>query len=163
MANTRAACTCAEQYIFTSESVTEGHPDKVCDYIADSILDAYLQQDAKSRVVCEVLCKEDIVIIAGEITSGGQVDLDAIARQVGVEHDDVVAALVRQLDERLGCRLVQERSIGGKGNGQTTPFRVRQNGEKIPPKKGFGSTKIEVWLAGGQLVDQVEDLLGLQL
>jgi S-adenosylmethionine synthetase len=69
------------QYIFTSESVTEGHPDKVCDYIADSVLDNYLLQDPKSRVACEVLCKEDIVIIAGEFTSSGQVDHDAIARQ----------------------------------------------------------------------------------
>ena len=43
-------------YAFTSESVTEGHPDKVCDYIADSILDAYLEKDPKSRVACEVLC-----------------------------------------------------------------------------------------------------------
>ncbi|MDM7997382.1 MAG: methionine adenosyltransferase [Acidobacteriota bacterium] len=81
MANMRAACTCAEQYIFTSESVTEGHPDKVCDYIADSILDSYLQQDPKSRVACEVLCKEGIVVIAGEITSNGQVDHAAVARQ----------------------------------------------------------------------------------
>jgi len=71
----------ADQYIFTSESVTEGHPDKVCDYIADSILDAYLQQDPKSRVACEVLCKENHVVIAGEITSNGHVDHEAVARQ----------------------------------------------------------------------------------
>ncbi len=70
----------AKQYLFTSESVTEGHPDKVCDYIADSILDAYLEQDPKSRVACEVLCKERDVVIAGEITSNGQVDHEAIAR-----------------------------------------------------------------------------------
>jgi S-adenosylmethionine synthetase len=69
------------QYTFTSESVTEGHPDKVCDYIADSILDAYLQGDSRSRVACEVLCKEDIVIIAGEFTSSGLVDHEAVARQ----------------------------------------------------------------------------------
>jgi len=69
------------RYIFTSESVTEGHPDKVCDYIADSILDAYLQEDAQSRVACEVLCKENILIIAGEITSNGVVDHEAVARQ----------------------------------------------------------------------------------
>jgi S-adenosylmethionine synthetase len=82
MTNSRAAdCSLAGQYTFTSESVTEGHPDKVCDYIADSILDAYLQRDPKSRVACEVLCKEDIVVIAGEITSGGQVDHEAVARQ----------------------------------------------------------------------------------
>jgi S-adenosylmethionine synthetase len=82
MANTRAAGSSSdEQYIFTSESVTEGHPDKVCDYIADSILDAYLQQDPRSRVACEVLCKEGIVVVAGEITSHGQVDHAAVARQ----------------------------------------------------------------------------------
>jgi S-adenosylmethionine synthetase len=82
MTKTRAAGDLsAEQYIFTSESVTEGHPDKVCDYIADSILDAYLQQDPKSRVACEVLCKEGAVVIAGEFTSSGTVDHTAIARQ----------------------------------------------------------------------------------
>ena len=68
-------------YIFTSESVTEGHPDKVCDYIADSVLDAYLEKDPKSRVACEVLCKEDLVIVAGEITSSARVDHEAVARQ----------------------------------------------------------------------------------
>src|SRR5512139_3528842 len=81
MPKTRVSGASAERYIFTSESVTEGHPDKVCDYIADSILDAYLQQDAKSRVACEVLWKEGIVVIAGEITSNGQVDHAAVARQ----------------------------------------------------------------------------------
>ncbi|MQA88968.1 MAG: methionine adenosyltransferase [Gemmatimonas sp.] len=68
-------------YTFTSESVSEGHPDKVCDYIADSILDAHLVQDPDSRVACEVLCKEDRVVLAGEITSGATVDLDAVVRQ----------------------------------------------------------------------------------
>jgi S-adenosylmethionine synthetase len=69
------------RYIFTSESVTEGHPDKVCDYIADSILDAYIQDDPKSRVACEVLCKENILIIAGEISSRAVVDHEAVARR----------------------------------------------------------------------------------
>jgi S-adenosylmethionine synthetase len=68
------------QYIFSSESVTEGHPDKVCDYIADSILDAYLAKDPHSRVACEVLCKSDRVILAGEITSAGKVEHEAIVR-----------------------------------------------------------------------------------
>ncbi len=65
----------------TSESVTEGHPDKVCDYIADSILDAYLAQDPRGRVACEVLCKNDRVVLAGEITSVAQVDHEAVARK----------------------------------------------------------------------------------
>ena len=68
-------------YTFTSESVSEGHPDKVCDFIADSILDAYLEQDRESRVACEVLCKEGTVVIAGEITSKGAVNHDQIVRQ----------------------------------------------------------------------------------
>ncbi len=68
-------------YIFSSESVSEGHPDKVCDYIADSILDAHLTADAASRVACEVLVKSGQVVLAGEITSKAKVDYEAVARQ----------------------------------------------------------------------------------
>src|ERR1019366_5767751 len=68
------------QYVFTSESVSEGHPDKVCDYIADSILDTHLAQDPQAQVVCEVLCKGSNVILAGEISSAATVDYDRIAR-----------------------------------------------------------------------------------
>ena len=67
-------------FIFTSESVSEGHPDKVCDFIADSILDAHLTQDPHSHVACEVLCKDEHVILAGEITSKAEVDVEAITR-----------------------------------------------------------------------------------
>ena len=67
-------------FTFTSESVAEGHPDKVCDFIADSILDAHLTQDPQARVACEVLCKDDKVVLAGEITSKGTVDHEAVAR-----------------------------------------------------------------------------------
>src|SRR5262245_35614948 len=67
-------------HTFTSESVSEGHPDKVCDYIADSILDAYLAQDRGSRVACEVLCKGGQVVLAGEITSRATVDHEQVAR-----------------------------------------------------------------------------------
>jgi S-adenosylmethionine synthetase len=70
----------AVTYTFTSESVSEGHPDKVCDFIADSILDAHLEQDPRSRVACEVLCKEDTVVLAGEITSNATVDFEATVR-----------------------------------------------------------------------------------
>ena len=68
-------------YTFSSESVSEGHPDKVCDYIADSILDAHLAGDPSSRVACEVLCKSGQVVLAGEITSRTDVDYDATTRQ----------------------------------------------------------------------------------
>ena len=68
-------------YVFSSESVSEGHPDKVCDFIADSILDAYLALDPRARVACEVLCKSDQVVLAGEITARGPIDHQAIARE----------------------------------------------------------------------------------
>src|SRR5882762_11535662 len=73
--------TKATRFTFTSESVSEGHPDKVCDLIADSILDAYIEQDQRSHVACEVLCKEGTVVLAGEISSAGKVDHAEIARQ----------------------------------------------------------------------------------
>ena len=69
------------RYTFTSESVSEGHPDKVCDYISDSVLDACLEQDRQSRVACETLCKSDTVVVAGEITTNAQLDYDRIVRQ----------------------------------------------------------------------------------
>jgi S-adenosylmethionine synthetase len=68
------------RFIFTSESVSEGHPDKVCDYISDSVLDACLKQDPKSRVACETLCKSDQVVLAGEITSNATLDFESIVR-----------------------------------------------------------------------------------
>ena len=69
------------RYIFTSESVSEGHPDKVCDYISDSVLDACLEQDKNSRVACETLCKSDTVVLAGEITTNAKLDFDRIVRR----------------------------------------------------------------------------------
>src|SRR5207244_11091727 len=66
---------------FTAESVSEGHHDKVCYYISDSILDACLEQDSSSRVACETLCKSDTVVIAGEITTNARLDYDRIVRQ----------------------------------------------------------------------------------
>jgi len=70
-----------DSFIFSSESVSEGHPDKVCDFIADSILDAYVEQAPESHVACEVLCKGGHVILAGEITSDAEVEVGAVARE----------------------------------------------------------------------------------
>ena len=71
-----------EDYIFTSESVSEGHPDKVCDQISDAVLDAYLEEDPESRVACETLIKNNLVVIAGEITSKSSPDLESVVRKV---------------------------------------------------------------------------------
>jgi len=72
----------SNNYIFTSESVSEGHPDKVADQISDAILDALLAQDPKSRVACETLVKTGMVIIAGEITTDAWVDTEEVVRKV---------------------------------------------------------------------------------
>ena len=68
-------------YLFTSESVTEGHPDKICDQISDAILDAMLEQDPMSRVACETLTNTGFVMVMGEITTKANVDITAIARK----------------------------------------------------------------------------------
>ena len=72
----------AEYSIFTSESVSEGHPDKIADQISDSILDAILEQDKNARVACECLVKTGMAIVAGEITTSAWVDIEAITRGV---------------------------------------------------------------------------------
>tara|TARA_Y100001934_G_scaffold39904_1_gene47473 strand:+ start:2746 stop:3897 length:1152 start_codon:yes stop_codon:yes gene_type:complete len=78
-------------YIFTSESVSEGHPDKVCDQISDAILDSYLALDPNSRVACETLIKNNTVIVAGEITSSGSPNIEEVIRntvnEIGYNHD----------------------------------------------------------------------------
>jgi S-adenosylmethionine synthetase len=71
-----------KNYQFTSESVSEGHPDKMCDQISDAILDAHLRIDPNARVACETLVKTGLVVVAGEITSKAQVDYPPIIRQV---------------------------------------------------------------------------------
>lgn len=71
----------SKNFVFTSESVSEGHPDKVADQISDSVLDAYLKNDPRARVACETLVKNDSVIVAGEITSTSSVDYNNIIRQ----------------------------------------------------------------------------------
>jgi S-adenosylmethionine synthetase len=99
----------SRRYIFSSESVTEGHPDKVCDTISDTILDACLAQDPSSRVACETLAKGNLVVVAGEITTNAKFDyieeIRSAIRGIGYTHDEslfhadtclVVQALSRQ-------------------------------------------------------------------
>ena len=82
-----------DRYLFTSESVTEGHPDKVCDGISDAILDACLKQDPQSRVACESLAKTGMVVIAGEITTRAVINFADIVRAklraIGYDHAEI--------------------------------------------------------------------------
>jgi S-adenosylmethionine synthetase len=72
----------AKDFLFTSESVSEGHPDKLCDQVSDAVLDAALKEDPESRVACETLAKTGMVVIAGEITTKAQINYADIAREV---------------------------------------------------------------------------------
>ena len=70
-----------EKLLFTSESVTEGHPDKICDQISDAILDAMLEQDPMSRVACETATTTGLVLVMGEITTNAYVDIQKVVRE----------------------------------------------------------------------------------
>src|SRR5258707_2756637 len=84
----------SKNFIFSSESVGEGHPDKVCDTISDYVLDACLTQDKFSRVACETYAKSNLVVVGGEITTSAELDFNQIARdairEIGYTHDDDV-------------------------------------------------------------------------
>ena len=80
----------ASSYVFTSESVSEGHPDKVCDQISDAVLDALIASDPGSRVACETLVKNNLVMVAGEVTSKARIDVEKLVRSTvnGIGYDD---------------------------------------------------------------------------
>ena len=72
-------------YLFTSESVSEGHPDKMCDQISDAILDELIKHDPQSRVACETLTKTGLVMVAGEISTNANADIEAIIRKTVID------------------------------------------------------------------------------
>ena len=82
----------SRSYLFTSESVSEGHPDKIADQVSDAILDAYIGEDPSSRVACETLTKTGLVMVAGEITSNATIETEEVVRKVvvdiGYDHSD---------------------------------------------------------------------------
>ena len=70
----------ASSYLFTSESVSEGHPDKMCDQISDAVLDVAIKDDPSARVACETLTKTGLVMVAGEITTTSEMDVEKLVR-----------------------------------------------------------------------------------
>ena len=82
------------KYYFTSESVTEGHPDKLCDTISDCILDEYLKQDKSARVAVETFASGNRITIAGQVTANGEVDIEKLVREkikeIGYDNEDMI-------------------------------------------------------------------------
>ena len=97
--------------LFTSESVTEGHPDKICDQISDAVLDAIVAQDPNARVACETCCTTGMVMVMGEISTKCYVDIPKIAREVILDigydrakygFDGTTCSVLTAIDEQSG-------------------------------------------------------------
>ena len=139
-------------YIFTSESVTKGHPDKVCDMISDAILDAFLKQDKNSRVAVETVVKNNTVVLAGEVSSKGIVDIEKTVRDTinGIGYDrpelgfdghsaEIIQLIDKQspdiaqgVDDALEHRGEDKADIGAGDQGMMFGYAVNETEELMP-------------------------------
>lgn len=145
--------------LFTSESVSEGHPDKMCDQISDAILDAYLAQDADARIACETLTKTGIAMLAGEVKviKGVHIDSEAIVRKViadiGYTHSDhgfdaetcaVLNGLGKQsMDINRGVDRKDRKKMGAGDQGLMFGFATRETAELMPAPIQYAHRLVE--------------------
>ena len=142
--------------LFTSESVTEGHPDKLCDYISDNVLDAYLREDSKSRVACETVAGKGLVLVTGEITSKANIDIEKIVRDtikkigytdentdisyekckviinVSKQSPDIALGVDKSLESKTGDEEASVKSEGAGDQGMVFGFATDETDSYLP-------------------------------